>query len=75
GKETMKKTVVALPYIDSFSSYLDNICLLRHYGKKRGEEIIDLKERLASQKQWMDHALILVDQALACRPLPWVYVL
>ena len=39
------------------------------------EEIADLKEQLASQKQWMDHALKLADQELSCRAPPWVYAL
>ena len=41
----------------------------------QGEEIADLKERLENQKQQMDHTLKLADQALACRPPPWVYAL
>ena len=43
--------------------------------ESQGGKIIDLKEQLASQKQRMDHALKLADQALACRPPPWVYAL
>ena len=41
----------------------------------QNEEIVELKEKLESQKQHMDHALKLVDQALACRPPPRVYAL
>ena len=41
----------------------------------QGEEIIELKEQLASQKQRMDHALKLVDQTLACRPSPRIYAM
>ena len=41
----------------------------------QGEEIIDLKEKLSSQKQQMDHALKLADQALVCRPPTRIYAL
>ena len=36
--------------------------------------ITDLKEQLANQKQRMDHALKLADQALSFKPPPWIYV-
>ena len=41
----------------------------------QNEEIVELKEQIESQKQCMDHALKLADQALACRPPPRVYAL
>ena len=41
----------------------------------QNEEIEELKEQLESQKQCMDDALKLADQALACRPPPRVYAL
>ena len=41
----------------------------------QGEEITYLKEQVANQKQKMDHALKLVDQALACRPPPQIYAM
>ena len=41
----------------------------------QGEEIVELKEKLESQKQRMDRALKLVDQTLACRPPPRVYAM
>ena len=41
----------------------------------QNEEIEELKEQLERQKQRMDHALKLVDQAIACRPPPQVYAL
>ena len=41
----------------------------------QGEEIANLKEQLANQKQRMDHALKLVDQTLACRLPPRIYVM
>jgi len=39
----------------------------------QNEEIEVLKEQLERQKQRMEHALKLADQALACRPPPRVY--
>ena len=41
----------------------------------QGEEIVELKEQLANQKQRMDHAFKLVDQKLACRPPPRIYAM
>ena len=38
----------------------------------QNEEIEELKEQLEKQKQCMDHALKLVDQALACNLLEFM---
>ena len=43
---------------------------MKKFIMSQGEEITDLKEQLANKKQRMDHALKLVDQALACKPPP-----
>ena len=80
----MKKIVVQLyckkSFFQLFGQHMFVEALWEEERKKmkkfiasQGEEITDLKEQLASQKQQMDHALKLVDQALACRPPSWAY--
>ena len=41
----------------------------------QGEEIIELKEKLARQKQKMDHALKLDGQIITCRLPPRIYAI
>ena len=41
----------------------------------QGEEIAELREQLAKQKQKMDHAIKLADQIVTCRPPSRIYAL